>query len=147
MPVIQKSEVMPLVLARCPRFKATWEKHTELWQGEEAGLYNDFSEFAVFVVDAYARQDIDPIMASFNILEEFLVNGDEEVRGAAAFGFLEALKNTASWRPFGETVFIQWLGPKSKEAWAQIDEMWRGKTNLMQVLRAEIAAEKNKPKP
>ena len=61
--------------------------------------------------------------------------------------FSEALKNTASWRPFGETVFIQWLGPKSKEAWAEIDEIWRGKTNLMQVVRAEIAAEKNKPKP
>jgi hypothetical protein len=44
-------------------------------------------------------------------------------------------------------VFIQWLGPKSKGAWAEIDEMWRGKTNLMEVVRAEIAAAKNKPKP
>jgi hypothetical protein len=145
--VINKSQVMTSVLARCPGFTPRWEKHKELWQGEEAGLYNDFSEFAVFVVDAYARQDIEPIVAAFNILEEFLVNGDEEVRGAAVFGFLEALKNTASWRPFGETVFIQWLGPKAKEAWAEIDEVWRGKTNLMQVVRAEVAAEKNKPKP
>ncbi|MBZ5699361.1 MAG: hypothetical protein LAN18_12540 [Acidobacteriia bacterium] len=43
-------------------------------------------------------------------------------------------------------VFIQWLGPKSKEAWAEIDEMWRGKTKLAEVVRAEIAAAKNKPK-
>jgi hypothetical protein len=144
--MIQPAQIMPLVLSRCPGFKSTWEKHRELWQGEEAGIYNDLGEFASFIVDAYARHEIAPIIAAFALVEELLGGGDEETRGAAAFGFLEDLKNTASWRPFGASVFIQWLGPKSKEAWAEIDEIWRGKTNLAEVVRAEIEATKNKPK-
>ena len=55
--MIQKSQIMPLVLARCPSFKTAWEKHQEFWQGEEAGMFNDMGEFSNFIVDAYARQD------------------------------------------------------------------------------------------
>jgi hypothetical protein len=144
--MIQTAQIMPLVLTRCPGFESAWEKHRKLWQEEEAGIYNDLGEFASFIVDAYARQEIAPIAGAFTLVEELLDGGDEEVRAAAAFGFLEDLKNTASWRPFGAGVFIQWLGPKSKEAWAEIDEIWRGKTNLAEVVRAEIEATKNKPK-
>jgi hypothetical protein len=85
-------------------------------------------------------------VAAFRLVEELLVDGDEEVRTAAAIGFLEDVQNSASWRPFGETVFIQWLGPKSKQAWAMIEEMWRGKNSLADVIRAERAAGKTKPK-
>lgn len=143
--MIQKSQVMSLVLTRCPGFKPTWEKHQKLWQGEEAGLYNDLAEFATFIVDSYARQEIEQIVAAFVAVEELLVDGDEEVQTAAAIGFLEDIQNIGSNRPFGAAVFVQWLGPKSKVAWAEIEEMWQGKSSLMDVLRAEIAAAKNKP--
>jgi hypothetical protein len=144
--VIKKTEIMPLILAKCPSFTPTWEKHQAFWQGEEAGIYNDLGEFATFIVDAYARQETEPIVAAFATIEELLVGGDEEVRTAAAIGFLEDVRNIASWRPFGAAIFIQWLGPKSIEAWAEIEEMWRGKTNLADVVRAEQLAAKNKPK-
>lgn len=145
LPLIQKA-LVPLILARCPSFQPVWEKHQELWQGEEAGIYNDLGQLATFIVDAYARQDTEPIVAAFGIIEELLVDGDEEVSTAAAIGFLEDVQNSASWRPFGAAVFVQWLGPKSKEAWAEIEEMWRGKSSLMDVIRAEQGAAKNKPK-
>jgi len=64
---------MPLILAKCPRFKPTWEKYQKLWQGEEAGIYNDLGEFATLIVDSYAKQDIDPTFAAFALLEEVLV--------------------------------------------------------------------------
>jgi hypothetical protein len=138
--VIQKSQVVSLILTRCPGFQQTWEKHQELWRGEEAGIYNDLSEFATFFVDAYGRQDTESIVAAFDLIEELLVSGDEEVRTAAAIGFLEDVRNIASWRPFGAIAFVQWLGPKSKAAWAEIEEMWRGKKSLADVVRAEQAA-------
>jgi hypothetical protein len=144
--VIKKTEIMPLILAKCPSFTPTWEEHQTFWQGEEAGIYNDLGEFATYIVDAYARKEIEPIVGAFATIEELLADGDEEVRTAAAIGFLEDVRNIASWRPFGAAVFIQWLGPKSKEAWAEIEEMWRGKTSLADVIRAEQAAVKNKPK-
>jgi hypothetical protein len=30
-----------------------------VWEGEEAGIYNDLGEFAAYIVDAYASQDIE----------------------------------------------------------------------------------------
>jgi hypothetical protein len=117
-----------------------------LWEGEEAGIYNDLGEFATFVVDAYERQDTEPIVAAFRTIEELLGEGDEEVR-TAAIGFLEDIQNIASHRPFGAAVFIQWLGPKSKGQWAEIEETWRGKSSLADVVRAEISAAKNKKRP
>jgi hypothetical protein len=144
--VIQKSQVMPLILARCSGFKPTWEKHQDFWQGEEAGIYNDLGEFATFIVDAYPRQETETIVAAFRAIEEFLVDGDEEVQTAAAIGFLEDIQTIASNRPYGAAVFVQWLGPKSKGAWAEIEEMWRGKSSLMDVIRAEQRIAKNKPK-
>ena len=144
--VIQKSQVMPLISARCPGFKPTWEKFQELWRGKEAGLYNDLGEFATFIVDSYARQDIESIGPAFALVEELLVDGDEEVRAAAAIGFLQDIQTIASHRPFGGAVFRQWLGPKSKAAWAEIEEMWRGKNSLMDVIRAEQNTPRNKPK-
>ena len=87
------------------------------------------------------------VSAAFQMIEQLIVGGDEEVRTAAAIGFLEDIQTIASHRPFGAAVFVQWLGPKSRGAWAEIEEVWRGKSSLMDVLRAETAAAKNKPKP
>ena len=107
--------------------------------------HNDLGAFARFIVDAYRRQDTGQVIAAFKLIEELLVDGNEEVRTAAAIGFLEDERNIASWRLFGSVVFVQWLGPKSKEAWAEIEEMWRDKKSLADVVRAERAAAKNKP--
>jgi hypothetical protein len=97
-------------------------------------------------VDAYSRQETEMVAAAFMAIEELLAEGDEEVRTAAAIGFLEDIQTIASNRPFGAAVFVQWLGPKSKKAWAEIEEMWRGKSSLMDVVRAEQRAAKDKPK-
>ena len=136
---------MPLILARCLGFQPIWEKYRELWQGEEAGIYNDLAEFAAFIVDAYGRQDTEPIGAAFAAIEELLSEGDEEVRTAARIGFLEDIQTIASNQPFRAAVFVRWLGPQSKEAWAEIEETWRGKNSLMDVVRAERATTRKKP--
>ena len=144
--MIQKSQVIPILLVSCPGFQPIWDKHRELWEGEEAGIYNDLAEFATFIVDAYARQDLEPVAAAFAAIEQLLDEGDEEVRTAASIGFLEDIQNISSHRPFGAAVFVQWLGPKSTADWAEIEETWRGKSSLADVVRAEMSAERNKKK-
>jgi hypothetical protein len=64
-----------------------WEKPQEFWDGEEAGIYNDLAEFATFIVDAFAWQDTEPIVAAFAAIEKFLGEGDEEVRTTVSIGF------------------------------------------------------------
>ncbi|MDE3137924.1 MAG: hypothetical protein KGL59_15190, partial [Acidobacteriota bacterium] len=81
--------------------------------------------------------------AAFGLMEELLIDGDQEVRDAASVGFLEDVRNIASWRPFGSAVFVEWLGPRSRFAWAEIEEMWRGKKSLADVVRAERSGKKS----
>ncbi len=133
-----------MILERCPAFSISWEKYRKSWGHDESGIYNDVAEFATFIVDAYARGETQPVFAAFALIEEFLVNGDDEVRAAASTGFLEDVRNISSWRAFGREPFIQCLGPVSKVAWAEIEETWLGKQSLADVVRAEIRSQKKK---
>ncbi|HTS11694.1 MAG TPA: hypothetical protein VMH00_06215 [Candidatus Limnocylindrales bacterium] len=134
--------MMPMILESCPAFAAAWDKHREFWEGEEAGIYNDLAEFATFIVNAYEQGNIHLMTAAFAIIEEFFASGDQEVRDAAGIGFLEDVRNIASWRSFGSAAFVPWLGPLSKVAWSEIETMWRGKRSLADVVRAEQSKKK-----
>jgi hypothetical protein len=142
--MILKSQVIPMILERCPAFTQAWKKHRKYWADKEAGIYNDLAEFAHFIVDSYSSGNTSSIAAAFTVIEEFLVDGDQEVRTAAEIGFLEDIQNIASWHPFGSGVFIQWLGPQSKMAWASVEETWRGKSSLADVIRGEQSADKKR---
>jgi hypothetical protein len=133
--------MMPMALIACPAFRESWNKHRQFWQDEEAGIYNDLAEFADFIVDqAYGSGDLASVDASFALTERFFDEGDDEVREAAMIGFLEDVHNLSSHRPFGAAPFIERLGPLSKRAWAEVEEMWRGKNSLADVIRGERKA-------
>jgi hypothetical protein len=121
-----------------PDFSARWREHIAHWGGEPAGSYNDMSAFAVFVVeDLYEKGQIDEIRRVFQLLERLLVEGDQDTRGLIAVGFLEDLQCVASWRPYGNKVFEQFLGPMSEQFWRELQQLWAGKSSLMDVIRSE----------
>jgi hypothetical protein len=127
-----------------PRFSDRWEKHVALWRGEPAGSYNDMAEFVRFVVeDLYEKGDVDETRRFFELMEKLLAGANEDTRGLIAFGFFENLQNCASWRPGGNKVYAQFFGPLSLQIWSELRAMWRGKSSLMDVIRAERKA----PKP
>lgn len=134
-----------MVLAACPAFRTRWDKHREFWQGQEAGIYNDLGEFAVFIVDdSYASGDIASVDAAFALIERFFAEGNQEVRDATGIGFLEDVRNLSSWRSFGTDPFAERLAPISRTAWAESEETWRGKNSLADVVRAEQRSQKKK---
>lgn len=138
-----EAEVMPRLVAEFPGFRARWEKHLEWWEGEPAGNYNDIAEFVHFVVqDLYPSGGTEDLQHVFDLMEHWLTNGNENLRGLITIGFLETLQNAASWQAFGREAFIPFLGPQCHQAWNEIEKTWAGKTSLMDVLRAEG----NKPK-
>src|SRR4029453_15928477 len=62
----------------------------------------------------------------------------EEARVAATVGVLESVQVQSTHYPFGQEAFVQWLGPLSRQAWFEIDELWRaGGGPLAGVIRAE----------
>lgn len=133
------AEVMPRLIADFPGFRPRWQKHLELWKGEPAGSYNDIAEFAHFVVqDLYPNGNTADLQRAFDLMEQWLVNGNQNLRDLIAVGFLEDVQNVASWQPFGKEAFIPFLGPQSRQTWNEIEKIWAGKTSLMEVVRDEL---------
>jgi hypothetical protein len=141
--VIRKEEMIPMLLAACPGFQVRWEEYIASRSSEAAGVYNDIGEFVAYLLDAYKDGKTDCIRAAFDTLERFLVEGDSETRERATIGFIEDVQNASSWEPFGAKAFIPFLKPNSHEAWIEVEIMWRGKSSLADIIRAE---QRNKPK-
>jgi hypothetical protein len=135
--MIIKSQIIPLLLNACPGFQQTWQEHLEYWKGEESGAFNDVAEFARYLVQSFERGDTSEFSAAFATIETILNEGDQEARDIAGIGIIEDLQTIASNHSCGADVFIEWLSPMSRVAWAQIAKMWEGKRSLMDVVRAE----------
>lgn len=115
-----------------------WNKHVTWWGGRPARSYNDMAEFVHFAVDdLYEKGKADELRRLFQLLEELTVAGDQETRDLIGLGFFETLQNVASWRPYGKKPFEEFLGPMSRRMWSEIQETWRGKSSLADVIRAE----------
>ena len=133
-----EAEVMPRLVADFPAFRPRWEKHLEWWKREPAGNYNDIAQFVHFIVeDLYPSGDTKGLQRAFDLMEHWLVNGNQNLRNLIAIGFLESLQNVASWHAFGKDAFLRFLGPQCRQAWNEIERVWADKTSLMEVIRAE----------
>ena len=112
------------------------------WEGEtEAVPYLGAAVFSRHIVDRYESGDTSTYSEGFDVIEQLIVEGSEDVRGLATVGILEGIQNIASWTPFGPEVFRKWLGARSKEAWDELNIVWKGKNNLADVVRAESDAD------
>jgi hypothetical protein len=132
------SPVISALRQAFPDFCDRWKKHIALWGGNPAGSYNDLAEFVHFVVeDVYEKGNLDETRRVFQLLEKFLVDADQETRNLIGLGFFETLQNVASWRPQGNKAYEQFFGPMSKKVWNELQQMWAGKSSLMDVIRAE----------
>lgn len=135
---ILTNKTMFTLVEAFPSFADRWREHLADWGGEPAGTYNDMAEFVHFVVeDPYEKSQFDEIRRAFELLEKLFADGDQDARDLIGIGFFETLQNFASWRPYGKTVFKQFLGPMSALCWREIERMWVGKSSLMDVIRSE----------
>jgi hypothetical protein len=134
--MITEPEVMPLLIAACPGFQSAWEKHLDYWNGEQPGAFIDAAEFARYLVESYEQNETSEFPAAFAAIEKVLNEGDQEARDIAGIGVIEDIQTIAS-HSCGGDVFVEWLGPTSRIAWAQIAKMWEGKSSLMDVIRAD----------
>lgn len=83
---------------------------------------------------------IEEVRSAFGLTELLIESGSEGERRAAIVGFLETVQNVGSHREHGAAVFEQFLGPISRTAWAELNQLWKGKTSLAEVIAAETGA-------
>ncbi|MGH9683640.1 MAG: DUF7674 family protein [Candidatus Acidiferrales bacterium] len=109
--MITKDQIVPMLLEACPEIQTDWQRHRAHWNDEEAGIYNDLAVFAHFIVNAFSKNETARFPAVFQVIENLLSNGTQEVRDAAGIGFLKALQNIASWRPLVQIRFFPGSAP------------------------------------
>lgn len=133
------NSTMSALLRVFPDFLPRWRKHLESWGGQVDHPYLDLAEFVHYVVeDLYEHGRADDLRRAFAEMEDLLQHApDDEVANQIVLGFFETLQNYASWRPYGNQVFVEFMGPASREAWALLAKIWAGKSSLADVIRAE----------
>lgn len=134
--MLTQDQIIPFLLKRCPEFGPAWKEHQKGITAE-IGPYIDVAEFVHFILDSYENENRELVTRAFQAVEDLLIEGDSSVQEITALGILETLQCSASWKPYGNKAFIQWLGPKSRAEWDELIEIWRGKKSLADVVRAE----------
>jgi hypothetical protein len=140
--MITRGQIIPFLLERCPEFAPVWKEHQN-GINADIGPYIDVGEFVHFILNSYEQGNLELMPRAFQAVEDLLAEGDSSVQEIAALGILETLQCAASWKPYGNKAFLQWLGPKSRAEWDELVEIWRGKSSLADVVRAEQKQKRN----
>jgi hypothetical protein len=107
---------------------------------EEATDLRFMSELASEIVDLFEVGETQSVRPAFQLAEQLIASPLEAEREATILGFLETIQNVASHRKCGMAAFEQFLQPKTRIAWNELIEIWRGKTSLAEVIAAETGA-------
>lgn len=118
-------ELLSELLEACPSAAAAWKEEQDDWDDDRPGHFIEIAVFARHIVQSYGEDRTEEFPPFFDLLERMIVEGDEDVQGLAIVGLIEGIQNNASHQPFGYTVFEQWLRPKSRTAWREVDEAWK----------------------
>lgn len=112
---------------------------------DEASDSRLMAELGSHVVDLVQAGRTEEVRPAFSLAERLIASGTEVERHAAIVGFLETVQNVGSHRACGAAAFTTFLGPLSQRAWAELNEAWKGKTTLAEVVAAETGATLDAP--
>lgn len=127
--VIDKSDMMEVLIRACPSFGPTWEKLVADWQNEPgAPLYIALGELARHLVHKLEAGDIGEFAETFAAIERLQREGVDYVQEAAVVGLLEGLQNRNLHRRTSPDDFLPFLAPLSRVAWDDLMQFWEGTT-------------------
>jgi hypothetical protein len=112
--MIFKKDCMRLILSKFPDFQERWRKHLDWWEGEEAGICNDMTQFSRYVTDLIIYKETDTLPQIFDFIETLMIEGDPDVKDATATCFLENLVNVTP-KMISANSFIPLLGKASTD--------------------------------
>lgn len=113
---VGEHEVALFVHQIAPEFRDRWQGYLGEWKGGDGGASSPglclfMMEFARYVGDAILA-DASGWRETFPVIEQFMSEGDEEVRTATATCFLESLVNRAD---VPASAYVSLLGPMSRQ--------------------------------
>lgn len=125
--MISKEEMFKPILAVSNGFRPIWNDFINEW-GDEAELpqYLALSELARYVSQLVSECRTQELSDIFEVIERWLLEGDEYVREAAIVGILEDLQNTNVVGSDMPQKVQELLLPESRKQWAKVIEFWEG---------------------
>lgn len=128
--LIEKQEVMKLLLKACPSYQDRWKEYfADIYdEGDEQLLYCDLGDFSDHLIELFKTNNLNEFPETFEIIELLHINGDEFVKEAATIGLLEGIQNVALNSDLDPNVFSKYLKPESLRWWNNLNDYWDGKT-------------------
>jgi len=113
-----KENTIGCILTKIPEYEDSWQKHLEYWKDNDnrtIGL--DIANFLDFTIIEIENKRYNLLPKIFEVIEELIEYGDEDIDYAATIMFLEGLIFTSEHQPdtVAHKIFVPLLGPKSKE--------------------------------
>lgn len=127
--MIQKCEVMAVLLDVSPSFSQTWSEHLQTYGNDV--LYVAAGEFASHVLSLYQMGDISTLHAVGEAIEELHVNGSPWVKEFATIGVLEGIQNVWGNSNVDPDLILPFLGPESHRWWSDLNKFWSGQAPLV----------------
>ena len=115
-----------LLLEKEPRFLPIRNSFLAEWEAEGEPLpeFICISELVIFTIAAFARGENWAVQRILDVVEKWLVVGDEEVSDLAFFGFIEDLTNGNLHKETSPEDFEPLLSPVLKAAWTNMINAW-----------------------
>jgi hypothetical protein len=93
--MVDRAEMMPVIIAACLDFAATYDAFMTEWKDEpETPYYIALADFSRHIISLLEAGDRQQLHAAFEAIERLHIDGDKYVREAATIGILESLQNT-----------------------------------------------------
>jgi hypothetical protein len=115
---------MKKIVTSIPEFKDSWNEHLKYWEGDERTIGIDITAFCSFIIKKLKIKEDYNYRLVFDLIEELLVEGSEEVSYAIEFQFLENILNSSAHGHFPIESFFEYLGEKSKAFCKANEEFW-----------------------
>ena len=88
-------EIIPKILRTIPEFIYDWKPHLDWWQNEDRPLGCDFARFGRFIKNQLSENNVnqDLVKKSFNLIEDFLKQGNERTQYYIISEIIENITN------------------------------------------------------
>jgi hypothetical protein len=128
--MMTKDEAFQLLLDTCPAFRPHLEAtRLRFYFGkppENVAPYADQVWITALLIDMVRQQETACFPAVFDLLEQLLAEGSDDVQNWVVVGVLDWLQNQVSHTDVPYAAFEPRLGPATQKEWDGLTEAWGG---------------------
>jgi hypothetical protein len=126
--MISEQDSIEIMLKLFPDFQVKLEKYRVLWKGEDYEFGLEMAKFSSLAYDKIKGGTEEDVSKLADFAEQMLTEGNEKVRWAVKYEFLENITNSNGERSFPIERFTRKLRPLSVEFCKELDKGWGTKT-------------------